>query len=450
MSKKLLIVCAIVFIIVVNVILLQMDKNQVIAAIASTSDLQDNSFKGNTVQNIETSILPDIPLSSIENHIENDRGIFLGSVGSDLWHMPGDPMNRFWMVSDRGPNSNIKVKGKKRRTFCVPTFTPVILQVELDGPKIEVLKTIPLVDSNGVPVGGVSNIKKIDEKPFDYRGKEPIPYDQNGVDCEGVVRTSDGNFWLSEEYSPSLVRCDSEGKILKRYVPIGLQLEKTRYPVVACLPNILLKHKKNRGLEGLTISHDEKTLYAVMQSALYNPNEKVGSDSRNVRLLVFDIASEKTIAEYVYRVEPFTTYGAGAKKVTDVKISGLAMLDKTSMLVLERTDEVARLYKIDLNGADNILDSKWDKISTSPSLEAVNDFSSVDVTPLPKTLVANLGQVENVPEKIEGIAVLDSKTIAVANDNDFDLGSFSPDGRNQGADIKSVICILKFDAPLGK
>ena len=40
--------------------------------------------------------LPDLPLAAFENvvrpgTIENDRGLLLGSTGSDLWHAPSDP-----------------------------------------------------------------------------------------------------------------------------------------------------------------------------------------------------------------------------------------------------------------------------------------------------------------------------------------------------------------------
>ena len=448
MSKTLFFVCVGLLVALVGVILLWPSSTKPAAATVPAMHGNGKVSKGCVAQLIGTSTFPDVPLASMESFIKNDRGILLGGVGSDLWHGPGEAANRFWMISDRGPNGAIEVDGKDRRTFCVPEFSPVILHVELDGDKIKILKTIPLVDPAGAPVGGISNIKGADEAPFDYRGEKPIPYDPNGLDCEGLVRTADGGFWISEEYSPSLVRCDAEGKIVKRYVPVGLKLEKTRYPVVACLPNILTQRKKNRGFEGLAISRDEKTLYAVMQSALYNPNKKVGSASRNVRVIAFDITSEKPVAEYVYRVEPFPVYGLGAKKMSDVKISGLAMLDDTHLLVLERTDKVARLYRVDLSGADNLLDSKWDRRSTSPSLEAIDDLSSVGVKPLPKTLVVNLGSVSGLPMKIEGIAVLDPRTIAITNDNDFDLGSFNSAGKNEGAGTKTVICILRLEAPL--
>jgi hypothetical protein len=51
------------------------------------------------------------------------------------------------------------------------------------------------------------------------------------------------------------------------------------------------------------LSSDEKTLYAVLQSPLLNPDKKTGDASRNTRLIVFDIQSEKVTAEYAYQFE---------------------------------------------------------------------------------------------------------------------------------------------------
>jgi hypothetical protein len=90
--------------------------------------------------------LPDLPLAAFQNGalpgtISNDRKILLGSIGSDLWRGPDDPEGVFWMITDRGPNGQIKVNGENRRTFPVPEFNPAILRVKVSGNAIEVLET---------------------------------------------------------------------------------------------------------------------------------------------------------------------------------------------------------------------------------------------------------------------------------------------------------------------
>lgn len=257
--------------------------------------------------------LPDIPLSSIERFIARDRDILLGSVGSDLWHDRNAPPNRFWMISDRGPNARVKRHHEKRRTFPVPEFTPLILHVELRGKEIQILDKLPLVDSRGVPVTGLPNTPDHDETPYGYDAMQAIEFNPNGLDTEGLARSSRGDFWLCDEYSPSLVHCDARGKVLKRYIPAGLRLQGTGYPIMAALPAIFARRKVNRGFEGLTLSPDEKTVYAVMQSPLFNPTRSVGKASRNVRLLAFDIVAEKPIAEYVYHLEEYSDFDPARK-----------------------------------------------------------------------------------------------------------------------------------------
>ena len=403
---------------------------------------------GSGAELIGVHLLPDTPLASVEDFIKNDRRILLGSIGSDLWRGPNDPPNQFWMVSDRGPNGEVEVGKGKRRTFPVPEFSPVVLHVEVCSGKIEILSAIPLVDSVGKPVGGLSNIEGIDETPYDCQGRNRLVCDPNGLDTEGLVRTAQGDFWLAEEYSPSLVHCNANGKVLKRFVPAGSKLAGTGYPVEACLPNILARRKDNHGFEGLTLSRDGTTLYAVMQSPLAHPNKKTGKRSRNVRLLAFDIARERPSAEFVYRLENHQGFAPDATEPSNIKVSGLAMVDNTTLLVLERTDEVARLYRVDLSGATNIFDGRWDREATSPSLESLDDLSAVGVASPSKSLVVDLSRLPSMPGKIEGVTLIDAQTIAVANDNDFDLGTFDSAGNNHGTGSRSVICVVRLESPL--
>ena len=84
-----------------------------------------------------------------------------------------------------------------------------------------------------------------------------------------------------------------------------------------------------------------------------------------------------------------------------MKISGLAMLTNSTLLVLERTDNVAKLYKVDITKATNILGSRWDDASTSPSLEATKDIADDDVNVLPKTLAVDLSKLPHTPKKVK-------------------------------------------------
>ena len=121
-------------------------------------------------------------------------------------------------------------------------------------------------------MGGLSNLDVKDEPPYDYQAETQLPYNVNGLDTEGLVRLKNGDFWVAEEYSPSILKVDPSGKVVKRFVPQGLELPGADYPIVEALPAVYGKRKINRGFEGLALSPDEKTLFLVLQSPLLNPD----------------------------------------------------------------------------------------------------------------------------------------------------------------------------------
>ena len=103
------------------------------------------------------------------------------------------------MITDRGPNGQIRVDGANRRTFWVPEFNPMILKIKTVEKEIRILEALPIVGQSGWPVTGLPNLKGIDETPYNYSAQELLRFDTNGLDTEGLVRTSKGDFWIAEE-----------------------------------------------------------------------------------------------------------------------------------------------------------------------------------------------------------------------------------------------------------
>ena len=93
-----------------------------------------------------------------------------------------------------------------------------------------------ILTQHGKPVTGLPNTDGRDEVPYDYSAQSKLQYNPNGLDTEGLVRTSAGDFWLCDEYSPSIVHVDQIGKVLKRYIPEGLTLDGVDYPLAPVLP----------------------------------------------------------------------------------------------------------------------------------------------------------------------------------------------------------------------
>ncbi|WP_406389822.1 esterase-like activity of phytase family protein [Streptomyces sp. NBC_00887] len=399
-------------------------------------------------------VLGDVPLAGFSNGllpgtVADDRDVMLGGIGSDLF--PTGRRGEFWTVTDRGPNGQIKVDGQKRRTFPVPGFDPAIVRIRAEGERIEVLDSLPLTTRSGKAVTGLPNQASRDEAPYTFDARTPLAYNPNGLDTEGIVRAADGSFWLVDEYGPSLVHVSSRGRVLTRYVPQGLRLEGADYRVVEALPGVLLHRKINRGFEGLALLPGGDLVLAV-QSPLSLPDEDAGEASHNVRFLRFSTEKQKVTAEYAYRFDPVEVVDPGEDDTSELKISSVVAIGRESLLVEERTDKSARLHRVKLPAGSGILGSVWDDPATSPAYEELDDPSASGVRVLRKSLVVDLGTVEGVPGKIEGVAVTGRDTLALINDNDFGMTdgaeAFDANGRLVDSGIETSVTLLKLTRPL--
>lgn len=405
--------------------------------------------KGRAAHVVHTATLGDIPLGAFSNallpgSVGNDRGVDLGGIGSDIY--PAGRKGEFWTVTDRGPNGQIKVDGSKRRTFPVPGFDPAIVKIRVAGGTVRVLDAIPITTASGKLVTGLSNQASRDEAPYSYDARTSLAYNPNGLDTEGIVRAADGSFWLVDEYGPSLVHVSARGKVLKRYVPEGLGLTGTGYPVVEALPSVLLHRKVNRGFEGLAQLPGGDLVMAV-QSPLSLPDTDAGEVSRTTRLLRFSPKKKAVTAEYAYRFDPVNVVDPSEDDTSELKISSVVAAGGNRLLVEERTDKAARLHLVRLDRAANILGGPWDDDTTSPSLEQLDDPAASGVPVLSKRLVVDLGTVKGVPGKVEGIARVDRDTLALINDNDFGMtdgeGAFDARGRLVDSGVETSVIYVR-------
>ncbi len=159
------------------------------------------------------------------------------------------------------------------------------------------------------------------------------------------------------------------------------------------------------------------------------------------------------MAEYVYQFDEAKAFGGERNTPDEMKISAMTFINATTLLVEERTDLVAKLYLIDLRTATNILGSKWNDERTMPTLESLEDPQREGVVPTPKALQLDLSTLRDIPTKIEGMALIDAQTIAIINDNDFDINdaTFDPMGNliPPGAKTRILIVRLPVALPLG-
>ena len=129
--------------------------------------------------------------------------------------------------------------------------------------------------------------------------------DLRGIDAEGLVRLSDGTFWVGDENGPSLVHFSADGRMIARHVPQGTEgdFAGAPYETIGSLPPIIAKRQANRGIEAVSISPDERFLYFIMQNPLANPDTAAYQQARNTRLFKIERATMKVVGEYVYTLD---------------------------------------------------------------------------------------------------------------------------------------------------
>ncbi len=360
---------------------------------------------------------------------------FSTGIGSGAYHYPGDDSHTVYTIGDRGVNikcsDDVKIIGAdicaKGKIFPVTNYAPSIFKLHKQGKKWSLIDVIQIKDASGKPVTGLPNpyTSMATEMAYDIKG-QTLKLDANGLDTEAMLRLSDGSFWVSEEYAPSLVHIAAGGEVIERLVPVGIEdeLQAANYPVVGALPDILSKRKLNRGIESIAVSPDEKYLYFMMQSPLANPNKAAYKKSRNVRLFKMDLQNKEVIAEYVYVMDkPETFLADNTSKQSKVKVSEMDAYGTDKLIILERVSKTTKLFRVELDDASNILNTQWDNVVTSPSLEQVAELSSIEITPLEKELALDsaVDLPGQLPSKVEGIAILNKHTLFLINDNDFGI-----------------------------
>ena len=359
-------------------------------------------------------------------------------IGSSLYHVPGEPADRFWALSDRGPNiacsdaeDIMGVDGKKfcdgikqGRVYPIPDYAPAIFEVALDRTKgsFTVVRTIRSSAPTARPSPGCPNplTKASTETPLDGQGKT-IAVDPAAVDTEALVRLPDGSFWVGEENGPSLLHVAADGTVQRRFVPAGSEgdFADAGYPVEGTLPAILTRRQLNRGIELLALDGDG-FLWAVMQNPLANPDADAFKAAANARVLKLDGTTGRPVAEYVYTLEPMANFPGETKKAqSSARISELAHVGGTRFLIDDRTDKTTRILEIDFAGAR----TSWAASGTTRRRRRrwSRPTSRRPVcSPATKGLVLETSKLSQLPGKIEGMTLVDG-TLYLINDDDFGI-----------------------------
>lgn len=374
---------------------------------------------------------------TLENGVDAD---ILGGLGSGLGHISGD---RFLAIPDRGPNAvefnaaidntasyidrfhTIRMNLKQAKSGAALPFT---IKPELEDTQL-LYSITPLVygTGNGLNVpDGEPRQNNFFQHYFTGRSdnyskkKNSGDPDDARLDPESIRLSNDGlTVFISDEYGPYVYQFLRFGGARLRTFTLPQKFFVSNLSPVGQteIDGNTSGRTANKGMEGLAITPDGRTLVGIMQAALLQDANLGGAAANVLRLVTIDIASGRVTHEYAYNL----TTGSG--------VSDIVALNNHEFLVDERDGKglgdgskakVKQIFKIDIAHATDT--SKLN--GTDAAAHAV-----------PKTLFADLVQIftangitpDQIPSKIEGIAFgedvrLKGKslhTLWIANDNDF-------------------------------
>jgi hypothetical protein len=345
------------------------------------------------------------------------RGVAVqhGGFGSDLALREGEP-GVFYLLGDRGPN--FETMRKDEKGFAVPSFAPQIGRFRRDGPLLRREAIIELKTAAGATITGLPHPPGPDstgETAVNLEG-EPLMFDPDGLDPEGLVVLDDGTFWVSDEYGPYLQHHDSTGRLIERIGPGA-------HP--RALPAVFTRRRPNRGMEGLALLPDGRTLVGIMQSSLDNPDAGVRSTSRVTRLVLMDTGSGRT-REILYLQEAPGMSNSAVCALTDTE---LVVIEHDALFPDDEHEpaRLKRIFRIDLRGATDVNDPENRPqgllLPGGRTLEQCTEAELREhgIRPAAKRMLVDLLALGYPHDKPEGLALLGDRTLAVINDDDFGI-----------------------------
>lgn len=394
---------------------------------------------------------------------------------------------------DRGYNLVGTTNYRARYNQIAVTFSPNAAGASVqDQVKLSLTDTILFTEADGTP------LTSLDPTPAGT-GTRPgfpaLPQAFNGrlsLDPEGIVINSDGSLWVSDEYGPYVYKFTADGKLLAVIRPPEALVPKRNgadsfasnnpgpAQPVPSPADPTTGRQNNQGLEGLSLSPDGKTLFALLQSAARQDGGTGGTGPRrHTRLLAYDLSqpgAPTLKGEYVIALP---TYLVGSASRVPAQSEMLA-LSNMQFLMLARDGNgrgiasATSLYRsilvYDISQATNIAGTAYDTPATPiapggvlatgivPATSAVLvDMNEADQL---AKFGLNNGPADNVntlSEKWEALALVptldplapDDWFLFVGNDNDF----ITTDGYQDGAaysaafDNDSMVLVYRLTLP---
>lgn len=349
----------------------------------------------------------------------------LGGLGSGLAYAGN---NTFVALPDRGPNAQVYANGAAidNTTSFIARLETLNMQLTANNGGSLPFSLTPTLSSttllysatalnygvNGAPAENDASHFYFTGRSDNFAAGSSTNSDNARLDPESVRVSNDGkSVFISDEYGPYVYQFDrATGERIKSFtLPSNLAVTNLSASGDADIAGNTIGRVANKGMEGLALTPDGKTLVGIMQAPLEQDTKK------NVRIVTVDIESGAT-HEYAYKL----TDGSG--------VSDIVALNNHEFLVDERdgkglgdNSEAAakKVFKIDITGAQDVSGLAGDL-----SAKAIPKTEALDLV---KLLTAAGVAPANIPAKIEGLTFgedvtynnVNLHTLWVSNDNDF-------------------------------
>ncbi len=376
-------------------------------------------------------------------------------LGSGLTRAPD---GRLWAVGDRGPNLKVELAvetyglaavaqhGAAKGAKVMPALEigPALSELRIARDAVELVRSLPLTGAAGLPLTGLPTPGSANSRmePAVKMDGTPHAPDPGGVDSEGIALAPDGTIWIGDEYGPSLLQLAPTGEVRMRWVPQGAErtVADAPYPTAAVLPALGARRHVNRGFEAIALSDDGRRLHLAFQSPLAHPDVQAHAAARHVRLWTLDTANGAVGAQYLYELDEPSSFlrdaAEGPLQRSDVKVSEMTSLGPDRLILLERGSATTKLYLVQLD-PDRALPPEHLDAATRPTLEELSAAATLDLPVLTKHLLLSTDDHPEVSRDLEGMALLDERTLLLVNDNDFGI-----------EDAETVFWRAEFDHPL--
>ena len=257
-------------------------------------------------------------------------------------------------------------------------------------------------------------------------------------DPESIRRTADGTYWVGEEFGPSLLHFSAAGELMQAPVrftlPDGFGPGLVRSPdapeiVAGTAPAASANLPRSRGIEGMALSTDSRTLYPSLEGAL-----TADTDQRRRFVYAFDVAT----GTFRSQTASFRLSAPG-NAIGDLTAAG-----RDSLLVIDRDNAQGTAARTKQIAVVDIGRFTGD-LAVRPLVDLL-DLANPGLVGGPSDPASvGLGDPFGFPfQTIESVLVKDPRTLLVADDNNFPFSS----GRRPGVPDDNEIIEIRLPAPL--